>query len=284
MMSLRISEYRWMASPVLAILISTFPIAVVAQDASPSVTADLVIQVQQLQDEVRDLRGRLEEAQRELENIKRRQRDQYLDLDQRLSEIRNSQPVSVGSSSQGQTPGQTQSQASQAPAVESAPPADVPEVRPPMEDDAQLVGVGQPQVQSQSAPASAADEKAAYDTAFQALKELRYADAAQLFQDFRRDYPSSEYADNAQYWLGESYYVTRNYDIALGAFQSLIDDYPDSSKVPDALLKIGYTHYELKNWDRARAALAQVEQDYPNTTLARLAASRLKSMQMEGHY
>ena len=203
------------------------------------------------------------------------QRDQYLDLDQRLSEVRNAQPVSVVTPSQGQV--------EQAATLPDTPPADAPEVRPPMEDPASTTGLGEPQVQSQNAPASAAAEKAAYDNAFQALKELRYADAAQLFQDFRNDYPDSEYADNAQYWLGESYYVTRNYDIALGAFQSLIDDYPDSSKVPDALLKIGYTHYELKNWDRARAALSQVEQDYPNTTLARLAASRVKYMQMEGH-
>lgn len=267
-----------MASLVLAILVSVFPIVAAAQDADTSVTANLVIQVQELQDEVRALRGQLEEAQRELENIKRRQRDQYLDLDQRISELRSSQPVnpSAFSPQQGQP-------VSASAGVEQAP-VDVPEVRAPMEEDAQLTGLGQPQVQSQSAPVSAADEKAAYDNAFQALKELRYADAAQLFQDFRSQYPNSEYADNAQYWLGESYYVTRNYEIALGAFQALLDDFPDSSKAPDALLKIGYTHYELKQWDRARAALTQVQQDYPDTTLARLAGSRLKSMQMEGHY
>lgn len=265
-----------MASLVLAILVSVSPITLSAQDGSSSVTADLVIQVQQLQDEVRSLRGQLEEAQRELENIKRRQRDQYLDLDQRLSEVRSSQPVSVIPPSQGQVDQVADSQ--------QAPPPDVPEIRAPMEESAQTVGLGVPDVQSQSVASTAAAEKAAYDNAFQALKELRYADAAQLFQDFRNQYPNSEYADNAQYWLGESYYVTRNYDIALNAFQSLIDDYPNSSKVADALLKIGYTHYELEQWDRARAALTQVEQDYPDTTLARLASNRLKSMQMEGHY
>ena len=56
---------------------------VLAQDADPSAMANLVIQVQELQDEVRNLRGQLEEQARELENLKRRQRDQYLDLDQR---------------------------------------------------------------------------------------------------------------------------------------------------------------------------------------------------------
>lgn len=279
-MGFRTACNTWMASLVLAILVLAFPLASPAQEPSSSVTADLVIQVQQLQDEVRELRGALEEAQTELENLQRRQRDQYLDLDQRISELRDAQPVrSLPPSS-----GQADAGMAESGARSGAPPADVPDVRAPMEEQAQLEGLGAPDVQSRSAPSTAAAEKAAYDYAFQALKELRYADAAQLFQDFLDDYPSSEYADNAQYWLGESYYVTRNYEIALGAFQGLLDKYPDSTKVPDALLKIGYTHYELKQWDQAQAALSQVEQQYPDTTLARLAASRLKSMRMEGHY
>ena len=271
-----------MASMALAILVFALPIFLQAQEPSPSVTTDLVIQVQQLQDEVRELRGQLEEAQRELENLKRRQRDQYLDLDQRLSELRDAPPV------RGPTPshsaGQPEPDTGVTGAQQGAPPADAPEVRPPLEEDAALTGLGEPEVESRAAPAPGAAEKESYDRAFQALKELRYADAAQLFQEFLDRYPNSEYADNAQYWLGESYYVTRNYDIALEAFQELLDNHPDSSKVPDALLKIGYTHYELKNWDQARTALSQVEQNYPDSTLARLAASRLKSMRMEGHY
>ncbi len=269
-----------MASALLAIVVSSAPVPTIAQESGPSVTADLVIQVQQLQDEVRELRGQLEDAQRELENLKRRQRDQYLDLDQRLSELRNAQPVNGAPSGQSQgSQGDAEPDNAATRAVQ-----DAPEVREPFDEDAEVAGLGEPEVRSQAAPSTAAEEKEAYDTAFQALKELRYADAAQLFQEFLDAYPNSEYADNAQYWLGESYYVTRNYEIALGAFQDLLDNYPDSSKVPDALLKIGYTHYEMEQWDRARAALTQVEQDYPETTLARLAASRLKSMRMEGHY
>jgi tol-pal system protein YbgF len=261
-----------MASLALAIV---FSVPASAQDADPSVMANLVLQVQELQDEVRNLRGQLEEQSRELENLKRRQRDQYLDLDQRISDIRNAQPVAQGASPSLSTtrPGPSQ------------PPAqDVPEVRAPMESQSQVTGIGEPDIQSQSAPDSAAEEKAAYDRAFQALKELRYADAAEEFQSFLERYPNSEYADNAQYWLGESYYVTRNYDIALTAFQTLLDRYPESPKSPDALLKIGYTHYELEQWDSARAALTQVQETYPDSTLSRLAENRLRSMRMEGHY
>jgi tol-pal system protein YbgF len=266
-----------MASFALAIIVSA-PVTspALAQEADPAMMANLVIQVQELQDEVRMLRGQLEDQDRELENLKRRQRDQYLDLDQRLSDMRNAQPV-VGAGPVVRT-----QPVQQDPSV--SPSEDVPEVRAPMDSQSQVTGIGQPLAQSQTTPASAADEKAAYDQAFQALKELRYADAAEDFQSFLDQYPNSDYSDNAQYWLGESYYVTRNYDIALTAFQSLLDQYPESPKAPDALLKIGYTHYELEQWDSARAALTQVQENYPDTTLSRLAENRLRSMRMEGHY
>lgn len=264
-----------MAGLALAI---AFSAPAVAQEADSQVMANLVYQVQELQDEVRTLRGMLEEQARELENLKRRQRDQYLDLDQRLSEISNAQPVTAGNLAAAS--GYETSQ----PNVSPPAPQDVPEVRDPMVSQSEVTGIGEPTVQSQAVAGSPADEKAAYDQAFQALKELRYADAAEEFQSFIDRYPDSEYTDNAQYWLGESYYVTRNYDIALTAFQTLLDRFPDSPKAPDALLKIGYTHYELEQWDSARAALAQVQELYPDTTLSRLAENRLRSMRMEGHY
>jgi len=268
-----------MASLALAI---GFSLPVAAQQGDLTVTADLVLQVQELQDEVRSLRGQLEEQSREIENLKRRQRDQYLDLDQRISDLRNSQPVvpaeagvAAAAAAAGQGPVQPPSGSSG---------AEVPEVRPPMDTESAVTGIGQPEAQSQARAASPEDEKAAYDQAFQALKDLRYADAAEEFQAFLDSYPNSEYSDNAQYWLGESYYVTRNYDLALTAFQGLLDQFPDSPKAPDALLKIGYTHYELEQWDSARAALTQVQEQYPDSTLSRLAENRLRSMRMEGHY
>ncbi|MEJ2383272.1 MAG: tol-pal system protein YbgF [Xanthomonadales bacterium] len=272
-MSQHISYKSTMAGLVLAIVLSA-PVS--AQEADPAVVANLVLQVQEMQDEVRTLRGMLEEQTRELENLKRRQRDQYLDLDQRLSDVRNAQPATVG--------GAMAVGATQPPTDASGAPRDEPEVRAPIESQSEVTGIGEPVVQSQPVEGSPAAEKAAYDQAFQALKELRYADAAEAFQAFLDRYPNSEYADNAQYWLGESYYVTKNFDIALKAFQDLLADFPESPKAPDALLKVGYTHYELKQYDLARAALTQVQEQYPDSTLSRLAENRLRSMRMEGHY
>ena len=262
-----------MAGLALAIALSA---PATAQDADPQMMGNLVLQVQELQDEVRTLRGMLEEQARELENLKRRQRDQYLDLDQRLSALANAQPVTSGGYAAGASVA--------ADGAQTAPVQDVPEVRDPIVSQSEVTGIGEPLTQSQAVAPSPEDEKAAYDQAFQALKELRYADAAEEFQSFLDVYPKSDYADNAQYWLGESYYVTRNYDIALTAFQDLLENFPESPKAPDALLKIGYTHYELEQWDSARAALTQVQENYPDSTLSRLAENRLRSMRMEGHY
>lgn len=278
-----------MASLVLAIAVST---SVNAQTDNPQAMMDLVIQVQQLQDEVRMLRGMLEEQTMELENLGNRQRDQYLDLDARITELRSAGPsplVTTGGvapppgtyAGDGQPQPGAYTQAGQPqPVVQE----DVPEVRPALDVPSTVAGIATPDTQAREMAASPEAEKAMYDRAFQSLKDMKYADAAQQFQAFLDQYPASEYSDNAQYWLGESYYVTRNYEIALESFQTLLARYPESPKVGDCLLKIGYTHYELKQWDQARAALIQVQEQYPDTTNARLAGSRLRSMKVEGHF
>jgi tol-pal system protein YbgF len=266
-----------MASLVLAITVST---PVNAQTDNPQAMMDLVIQVQQLQDEIRMLRGMLEEQSMELENLGNRQRDQYLDLDQRITELRSAGPAPRVSTGAATPPGSYTAASQTQPVVRE----DVPEVRPALDTPSTVTGIATPATQARQMADSPEAEKAMYDQAFQSLKDMKYADAAQQFQAFLDQYPTSEYSDNAQYWLGESYYVTRNYEIALESFQILLSRYPDSPKAGDCLLKIGYTHYELKQWDQARAALIQVQEQYPDTTNARLAGSRLRSMKVEGHF
>ncbi len=95
-------------------------------------------------------------------------------------------------------------------------------------------------------------------------------------------FPDSELADNAQYWLAESHYVTKKFEQALGEFETVIEKYPRSRKVPDALLKMGYCNYELKQWGAARDSLKRVQAEYPETTAARLAGQRLQRMDEEG--
>ncbi len=129
--------------------------------------------------------------------------------------------------------------------------------------------------------AKGADERGAYNAAFDALKAGQYVDSARLFSDFLQQYPSGAYAPNALYWLGESYYATTNYPVALESFQRLLSQFPQSEKAPDALLKVGYSQLELKQTAAARTTLTQVTAKYPGTKVASLAQERLQRLQLQ---
>lgn len=131
-------------------------------------------------------------------------------------------------------------------------------------------------------PVPGGSDRDNYQAAFELLKEQRYDDAGLAFQEFIETFPESELADNAQYWLAESHYVTQKFERALREFGVVIEKFQRSRKVPDALLKMGYCNYELKRWDAARAALKRVQSEYPETTAARLAGQRLQRMDEEG--
>ncbi len=131
-------------------------------------------------------------------------------------------------------------------------------------------------------PVPGGSDRDNYQAAFELLKEQRYEPAAMAFEQFLVSFPDSELADNAQYWLAESHYVTQMFDQALSEFSVVIEKFPRSRKVPDALLKMGYCNYELEDWEAARASLQRVQDEYPETTASRLAGQRLARMDEEG--
>ncbi len=263
---------------------------VVAQE--DNMASRMILELQQMREEVRELRGMVEAQGQEIENLKRRQRDQYLDLDRRVGQLRGGSTEPAADATQARPdqvyirPESRQPDASEdeQQASESIGRVAPPEVREPIADQPEIVtladqgtGAGRPLAEPTAA------EQQAYDQAFRALRETRYADAAEGFDAFLRDHPQSTYAPNALYWLGEVYYVTRDFETALAQFERLQETHPESSKKPDALLKIGFSHYELGNWDRARAALEQVVSDFPGTNYSRLAENRLRTMRLEGN-
>jgi tol-pal system protein YbgF len=121
-------------------------------------------------------------------------------------------------------------------------------------------------------------EQAAYMQALDSLKNGKYPDAIGQLQQFLKTYPKSDLADNAQYWLGETYYASGDFSSAASAFRALLDQWPSSSKAPDALLQLGYSQYELKQYADARATLAQVSQKFPGSSAAQQAQDRLRQM------
>jgi len=218
----------------------------------------LLEQVEALQREVQQLRGEIEVQNHDLENLKKRQRDLYLDIDRRLHRLEAGGTKSQLPLAPAQLPVPAQPGVATAPA--SAPAATAP------------AGTLDP-----------AEERKAYDHGLEILKEGRYAEASIAFEGFLKKYPQSSYADNAQYWLGEVFYVTRKFEPALDEFGKVLSQYPDSGKVADARLKMGYIQYELKDWAQAREHLEKVVKSYPASTAARLAQERLDRMTREGH-
>jgi len=221
------------------------------QAAGTQVSVDLLNQLAQLRSEVQALRAQNEELQHKLEQLEQSGKAQYLDVDSRLTRLEGGAPV--------------------APAPASVEPA----VAEPASAEPAPAVYGDPGTLAQGA-----DERGAYDAAFAVLRSGRYAESAQQFQAFLDAYPNGTYAPNALYWLGESYYVTQNYELALQQFQDLLRRYPTHDKAPGALLKVGLSQYGLKDMDAAEATLTEVTARYPGTDAARTADDRLRAIQL----
>jgi len=116
-----------------------------------------------------------------------------------------------------------------------------------------------------------------YRLAVELVKAGKHDEAVAALRAFIAKYPRHDYADNAQYWLGEAFYARKDYTHALTEFRTVIETYPRGNKVPDALLKVGYCYQALGQSDKARAVLEQVVNLYPKTEPAALAAKRLET-------
>lgn len=266
--------------------------------------------MQELRREVAELRDAVEVQRYELEQLRERQRQLYGDLDHRLRQGELGAAGQGGSAArQQQTYGQTQtgtgvqqSTSSQQDQGSSSRSGD--------EDvyGQQGVAQGESQTQgqqggqqsressqqqqsaaiqqspetsqqqpSQNAVASA-EEQAAYDSAFELLKQSRYNDAIIEFRSMISEFPNGALADDAQYWIGEGYYVTRDFESSHDAFKAVVDRYPDSQRVPEAMLKLGYVQAELGRNAEARQTLNQVISQYPGSRVAISAETRLSKI------
>lgn len=258
---------------------------------------DLVNQIQALQSQVQTLQGQVEELRHQLGEAQGRAKDQYIDLDSRIGRIEGRSgagAVAPAAPAGSQDPGLSDIELGASPPADtnSLTPADASLASPDDQDRTGAVAAGSsaigtsatnmpPATDLPSAPADPEAEKRAYDEAFSALKDGRYAESARRFQSFIAQYPNTDLTGNAYYWLGESYYVTQNYRVALDTFNTLLSRFPQNQKAPDALLKTGYCQYELKQWDAAESTLNSVVETYPNTTVARLAQGRLRALKLE---
>ena len=209
-------------------------------------TLEMLQRIEQLEAEVRYLRGELELQRHQLESRQ----------PERSAAIPTPAPTGVN----------------QPPPASYSPPAPV----------APPVVAAPPPVQTLPAqappPSASGSEQAEFDAALGELREGRYPQAIADLQRFVSAWPNSSRAGDAQYWLGESYYLSRNYDAAKEAFINLGLRYPQNARLPDALLKLGYIYGEQGDAARAREVLQKLVQVYPNSPAAGLAGRRLQSL------
>ncbi|MEE9424024.1 MAG: tol-pal system protein YbgF [Methylococcales bacterium] len=212
--------------------------------------------VDQLRNEMRDLRGEIEQQTFEMQKIQQQQKQHYIDLDQRLQTIEKAAAVrSTINQDKLDTTNQQFNDSVESPQPDQSLLSSVP-----TNADAEIIS-------------------ADYDKALQTLREGRYAESAQLFKQIVTRYPNSDFADNAQYWLAETKYINRNFDAATAIFQQLINNYPASSKVPDALLKIAFIKFELDDINQGKQQLNALIERYPQSSAAQLAQQRLNKIQ-----
>jgi tol-pal system protein YbgF len=121
-------------------------------------------------------------------------------------------------------------------------------------------------------------EKKTYDNAFALFQSGDYKGAADALEDFVKRYPSSAYAANAQYWLGNAYYAQRDYKNAIAAQEVVTTTYKDSPKAPDAMLNIASSYTELKDKKNAKKTLQQLVKNFPDSSAAQAAKDRLASL------
>ena len=210
---------------------------------------ELTLQLDEMRRDNRELRGAIENLTYEIEQLKRKQRDIYLDIDQRISGLQGGTAAPPGTS------------ASMATATPEPPTSAAPRQQAPAATDRSRIQ---------------AEYQAAY--ALLSPQQRRYQDAAKAFAAFVDKYPGDPLTPNAKYWLGEAYYVSQQNAPALEAFEQVVADHPGDTKAPGALYKIGRLKEAAGDRTAARAAYQRVLKDYPGAPAAGLSRQRLQKL------
>jgi len=205
-------------------------------------------QLDVLQNEVDQIRGSIELHNHQLEKILQRQRELYLELDNRFSALQ--QQTDTVQSNLGNAAGTA------ATPVLSASPAP-----------------------SAGSATSGLSEEQAYQAAVNLiLKERDYDKAIPAFETFLASYPSSSFTDNAHYWLGQLLFNKQDWAGARTQFQQVVNNFTNSTKRADSLYKLGMLEKSQGNKPQAKTYFEQVVAEYSQTTSARLATQQLSSL------
>jgi tol-pal system protein YbgF len=222
-------------------------LAKLEEDAKAQPVLALVAEIEKLREEIRNLRGQVETLGNNIEGVAKRQRDMYVDLDQRLR--RFEQPGAAIAP----TPGAA------APAAGAAAVAEAPKP-------------------ASTAAGVSVEENETYERAQGQRRIGNYQGAITAFQAFIAKYPKSTLAPRAQYWIGDSHFNLRDFKNAIASQQKLVVAYPDSSSVPDALLNMASAQLEAGDNPAARKTMDGLIARYPSSEAAEKARRRVANL------
>lgn len=216
-----------------------------------SAQGELFNQLQRMQDQLAQQQGTIEVLQNEVRQLKQEGLERYQDLDRRIGA--------------GVAPAATPDNSSAGGAPSAA-------------AGGAAAGVAAAAPAASSEPGDPAKEKLYYDAAFDLIKAKDFDKASQAFTAFLRKYPNSQYAGNAQYWLGEVNLAKGDLQAAGQAFAKVSQLYPKHAKVPDSLYKLADVERRLGHTDKVKGILQQVVAQYPGTSAAQLAQRDLQRL------
>ncbi len=222
------------------------PVAAVPASRNPA--AELLLMVDQLQEELRFLRGRVEEQDNLIRRMREDQRDRYRDLDRRLSLLTEQ--------ARSGTPG-----------------LDVSKLSPPSGG----ASAATPMVVTPISSAPSVSDTDAYKAAFSLVRQRDFAQALQAFEQFLQTYPDSPLTPNVLYWSGEVHRAKPQPDMAAAetAYATLVQRYPQHAKTADAYYKLGLTYAALGDKAKAKQMMETVVGRYPDQSSAQLARDYL---------
>jgi len=213
-------------------------------------------------DDMRNLRGQVEQLRHDVDTLQQTIQQQSADNDARFKRLENPQPPAAAATDSNGAPltpppaGAAVPEAPAAPVVSTAPPPPV------------------------AAPSStSAAEEAIYLKSFDLLRAGKFDAAISGFRSMLSQFPQGNYADNAWFWTGQSYHVKGDDANALKSYQSLLQQFPASPKVPEALLNTGAIYQSEQKNAQARDAYQKLLKQYPSSSVAAQARTRLAQLQ-----
>lgn len=241
------------------------------QTGSAGPALELIKKMEYLQQEVQELRGKVEEQSYMLQRMQDNQKKLYVDLDSRM---RDGPSAKVGAAHSGISFDE--------PEETFAPSHPMLDLDKPAPNQPRMQTIESTELSAMQSAENIMAEEKAYQQAYRLIQKKDYNGAEVAFNAFKTRFPKGKYLPNVHYWLGEIHLAKNQFELASQAFENVYRDYPQHPKAADALLKMGYVEYAQGHFKRAESIFIQVKKQFSGSTSSQLADAKLSRLYHEG--